>query len=101
MSELEKLKARVTTQVSATVRRRRKGGKTELVHAIDQTIQEDVAASKDFEAKKEEALKLAAFMARKKFERNVDGGSDSSELTAAGQNETDAESGSDEQDTAK
>jgi class 3 adenylate cyclase/CHASE2 domain-containing sensor protein len=75
--ELEKLKARVAAQVSATVTLRRESGHT-IIETRDQPAEiEDDAPAEDFKAKKEEAVKLTAFLARKQFERNTRKGSDS------------------------
>lgn len=81
--ELEKLKAQVAAQVSATVTLRREGGQTVMVSRDQNQDSPDPGKSKPdeelqptaqtdrYEAKKEEAVKLAAFLARKQFEQNT------------------------------
>lgn len=70
--ELEKLKAKVAAQVSATVTLKRDAWKHSNIEseAVKEEIEEPLDADA-LAAKKDEALRLTAFLARKQFERST------------------------------
>ena len=70
--ELEKLKAKVAAQVSATVTLKRENWMKENVtdEAVKE-VEDEPLTPAELAVKKEEALRLAAFLARKQFERST------------------------------